>query len=274
LSNKISEKMDLKYIAERVSEMLLNIGAQIQEEQARQELGARISDSELENRFQKLYEKKIKHYLIDEFPEIAFEGEDTHVRNTEKEWIWVCDPLDGKWSFWNGEATWATTISLLHKGETVFSAINNPMMQQLFVQIDGYEPTVNDKIMPIHIKREPSNLVVNFMMDRKQTQKIQNLMELRAQGILDKVISTGGSLSYALALIAEGRHSSLIVVKDQETDFWDQGGAIHILTESGGKITDLQGKPFKTTIPTTGFIASSSTLVHHHILPIIQKLGW
>ena len=74
-----------------------------------------------------------------------------------------------------------------------------------------------------------------------------------------------GSSARALSYVAEGKLDLALEFHDR---IWDSAGSACIISEAGGKITDLEGGAF--TLESVGYIASNGR-IHDRVKDIIRK---
>ncbi|MGC6424243.1 MAG: inositol monophosphatase family protein [Lentimonas sp.] len=91
-------------------------------------------------------EKRIREILAERYPEHGIIGEEYGQENTDADFVWVLDPVDGTKSFISGVPLFATLIALLYKGRPVIGAINQPVMKQLVIG-DCETTTLNGNIV-------------------------------------------------------------------------------------------------------------------------------
>ena len=77
-------------------------------------------------------ESYIKAQVRAVFADDGFLGEEGGVDNTEAEFVWVVDPIDGTACFVNGMHSWCVSIAVLHRGEPVIGVVFDPNTNELF----------------------------------------------------------------------------------------------------------------------------------------------
>ena len=99
-------------------------------------------------------EEVMRHLIRKEFPDHGIIGEEFGDENEAAEFVWVLDPIDGTKSFASGCPLFGTLICLLHEGQPILGAINQPILERLCIG-DNEQTTVNGH--PVHV-RETDNL--------------------------------------------------------------------------------------------------------------------
>jgi len=73
-------------------------------------------------------EEKMRELILKEFPNHGIIGEEFGDYNTDAEYVWVIDPIDGTKSFICGALTFGTLIALMKNGEPIIGVINHPIL--------------------------------------------------------------------------------------------------------------------------------------------------
>ena len=95
-------------------------------------------------------EEVMRHLIRKEFPNHGVIGEEFGDENETAEFVWVLDPIDGTKSFASGCPLFGTLICLLHEGQPVLGAINQPILERLCMG-DNNQTTVNGH--PVHVPK-------------------------------------------------------------------------------------------------------------------------
>ena len=77
-------------------------------------------------------ERVIRQAIRARFPGHGIIGEEFGAENTEADYVWVLDPIDGTKSFISGLPTWGTLIALQHKGRPVYGMMHQPFTGEKF----------------------------------------------------------------------------------------------------------------------------------------------
>jgi len=77
-------------------------------------------------------ENAMRALIRKNFPSHGIIGEEYGNENSEAEYVWSLDPIDGTKSFINGMPTWGTLIGLLRFGEPVFGLMHQPFTGERF----------------------------------------------------------------------------------------------------------------------------------------------
>jgi len=86
-------------------------------------------------------EQKVRSMIVDQYPEHGVYGEEEGEDNTDSEWLWVIDPIDGTKSFATGKRTFGCLIALLQDRKPVLGIIDMPSLDERWLGIKD-EPTL------------------------------------------------------------------------------------------------------------------------------------
>ena len=81
-------------------------------------------------------------------------GEEYGAERPDAEWVWVLDPVDGTKAFITGKPSFGTLIALLHQGRPVLGIIDQPILDERWLGLDGRPTTLNGN--PIRVRPCPS----------------------------------------------------------------------------------------------------------------------
>lgn len=89
-------------------------------------------------------EQVMRGLIEKKFPSHGIVGEEYGFQNSDAEWVWVLDPIDGTKSFIASVPLFGTLIGLLHNGRPVVGCVNQPVLGQLLLG-DNESATLNGK---------------------------------------------------------------------------------------------------------------------------------
>lgn len=67
------------------------------------------------------------------FPDHGIAGEEFGEEDTDADYVWVLDPIDGTKAFISGLPLWGTLIGLMHKGQPVYGMMHQPFTGEHFI---------------------------------------------------------------------------------------------------------------------------------------------
>ena len=156
---------------------------------------------------------------------------------TDAEYVWVLDPIDGTKAFITGLPIFGTLIALLHRGVPVMGVIDQPILKERWLGVEGRPSTFNGQ--PIAVRVCPT-------LDRAYMYSTAPIMfpgafakKHEALTRQVKLFRWGGDC-YAYGLLASG-HVDLVVENDLK--LYDFAALVPVIAGAGGLITDWHGKP-------------------------------
>jgi histidinol phosphatase-like enzyme (inositol monophosphatase family) len=156
------------------------------------------------------------------------------------DWQWVLDPIDGTRAFITGRPTFGTLIALLHKGRPVLGVLDQPVLGERWIGIEGrrteFSSPIGGRIGPRALRdlaaAELSCTSPDILSDDAKP-RFANL------GRQVRRVSWGGDC-YAYGLLALGQ---IDVVAECTMKVWDWAALVPIVAGAGGIMTDWRGRP-------------------------------
>ena len=168
-------------------------------------------------------------------PEHGIYGEEFGLENTDAEWVWVLDPIDGTKSFITGKPCFGVLIALLHHGVPVLGIIDQPITRERWLGVSGHPTTLNGQ--PIRV-RECPDLQHSALYATAPEMFIgaddRAFHTLRAQVKLPRY----GADCYAYGLLAAG---FVDLVVEASLQPYDYSALVPVVEGAGGIMTDWQG---------------------------------
>jgi histidinol-phosphatase len=207
-------------------------------------------------------ETAIREIIEARFPSHGFYGEETGSHDVDAESLWLVDPIDGTKAFVREYAMFSTQIALLRNGELVLGVSSAPVYGELSFAERGRGAYLNGK--PISVSRvstlEAAALSSGNLKSLASSASWQRYGALIAQ--LGRIRGYGDFLHYHL--LAAGKIDAVI---ETDVNILDIAACAAIVTEAGGRFTDLSGAPL--TLDSTTVLASNGHL--HN--PLLAALG-
>lgn len=180
-------------------------------------------------------ETAMRELLTRHVPDHGVFGEEHGAVRTDAEYVWVLDPIDGTKAFITGLPLFGTLIGLFHRGKPVLGIIDQPILQERWLGVDGERSTLNGK--PISTRACAS--LANAYMYSTAPGMFAGSHIKPHQALTEKVkLFRWGGDCYAYGLLAAG-HVDLVVEADLK--LYDYAALIPVITGAGGTITDWKG---------------------------------
>jgi len=209
------------------------------------------------------FEKYIRSLIHKFFPSDSIIGEEFKDKNSENDYMWAIDPIDGTRAFVVGVPTWSNLIGLSFKKESVLGLANFPELDRYYIndQKQSYAFKKNKKYT---LKSSNNNnlknikLLCNFhgkLSDDKQKKILCKFGWSFKPAVYD-------ALNYCL--LAEGKVDAVI---ESDLKPYDILPLIPIIKNSGGIVTNWNNQPAENggTI-----LATSNKKLHNKILKLLK----
>ncbi len=182
--------------------------------------------------------------------------------------VWLVDPIDGTRGFINKTGEFSIIIGLAVKGKPVLGVVYDPIKNLLyFAEIKkGAYIKIGNKVKQIHVREKKNIKEMTLVLSRIDPSTIEVGKKLGVKKIIKQ-----GSLGLRVGLIASGKYD-IYVNNTQKASEWDTCGSEIILTEGGGKITDMLGNKLiynKKEVRHLNGLVASSRKSHSKIIKIL-----
>jgi myo-inositol-1(or 4)-monophosphatase len=212
-------------------------------------------------------EKTILHEINTRFPGHRIVTEESGILEGDHGHTWYIDPLDGTVNFSHNIPVFCVSIAYGVGGTITHGVVYDPSRGELFAAEKGKGATLNGK--PIHVSAADdlgrALLVTGFPYDIR-TNPENNLENYAKFAVLSQGVRRFGSAALDLCYVACGRFDGYWELRLFP---WDMAAGSIIVTEAGGIITDLCGKPVDLTSRPSIITGNSS--IHQAILKVLQE---
>jgi myo-inositol-1(or 4)-monophosphatase len=215
------------------------------------------ADKEVED----MYREEIKK----QFPDHGIIGEEGTSIGTDREFLWIFDPLDGTKNFSTENPFFCTMICLLKNKEPVVSAIYAPITDDLYHAVKGKGAFKNGS--PIHVSSVDSiKKSMLFYCHAADEESIKNAERYVVRlKILSRDAARLRCAGLEMALVAKGLCEAYLMNK---LPLWDMAAGSLLVREAGGKVTDFSGKLWQPG--DSNILVSNGSKIHEEILNIIK----
>lgn len=207
-------------------------------------------------------EEVIRNIILGEFPDHAILGEEGGMEG-KSDYTWVIDPIDGTLLYSRGMKYFTTLIALFYKGDIVLGVSNAPKMNELMYAKQGEGAYLNgEKITVSTVSKLEEALVMHSNLKSfVSTNKLDNLKHLEK---ITWRLRGYGNLLGAHA-VASGRAEAFV---SGQLKIWDVAALAVIVTEAGGKATDIKGN--KLSLLSTSALLTNG-LLHSNLLMAFNR---
>ncbi|KAG0627576.1 hypothetical protein M758_2G211600 [Ceratodon purpureus] len=216
-------------------------------------------------------ELAMRELLAEHCPSHSIYGEEWGLTTPEEgsDFVWVLDPIDGTKSFITGKPVFGTLIALMYKGVPVLGVIDQPVLQERWLGIQGRVTTLNG----VEIQtRATTSLKDSYLYTTSPHLFAGDAEEAFIRVRNEVKVPLYGCDCYAYGLLAAG-HVDLVIESGLKP--YDYLALVPVVEGAGGVITNWNGQKLRW-LPEIGevgieVVAAANTTVHEAAL---QSLAW
>jgi myo-inositol-1(or 4)-monophosphatase len=214
----------------------------------------------------------IREELLRQFPEHNLLTEEEGSLDQGSEYRWIVDPIDGTINYSRGVPLWGVSVGLAHHGRMLCGAIYLPVYDELYTTVAGGGAFLNGEPVRVSPCTDIAQAIVshgdfNVGADDAERRALngENFWgRMRTVASVQRVKCLGSAVVEG-AYIAEGRMDGYWMGYFKP---WDVAVTTLLVAEAGGRVTDLQGRPW--TLESRTALFSNGTL--HDAL--LEALDW
>jgi histidinol-phosphatase len=214
-------------------------------------------------------ETAMRHLIQETFPDHGIIGEEFGSVQSEADFVWVLDPIDGTKSFIAGMPVWGSLIGLMHKGQPVYGMMVQPFTLERFTG-DGrgalWRGPGSDRRMTqrkLVTSACPGITQATLMTTSPLLYSAGKLKAFRRVEAKARLSRYGGDC-YAFAMLAAG-HVNCVIESGLKT--YDIAPLVPIIEGAGGIVTCWDGGN-----PAKGgdVVASCDARTHDEVLSLLR----
>ncbi len=211
-------------------------------------------------------EALIVERLRSHFPKHAIVAEEGGGQKTDSDYCWYVDPLDGTTNFAHGFPVFCVSLGLTYREEIVAGVVYDPSREELFTAERGAGAYLNNKRIRVS---KTASLSESLLATGFPPFADNNELNMGLYARFTRVshgIRRAGSAALDLCSVAAGRFEGFWELK---LNPWDKAAGALLVTEAGGRVSDLAGGPFKLLGEE---IVTSNGLVHDEMCQIFAEI--
>ena len=199
-------------------------------------------------------DKKVEQTIIQELTKykskISILSEEAgEIKNPDRDYFWIIDPIDGTTNFFHGVPHFAISIALRFKNEILSGVIFDPIKNEIFYAEKNSGAYFNNQRIRVS-KKKNINECLFGTGGKKDFSKILNTRK-------------SGSAALDMAYVAAGRYDGYF---QDDLNIWDIAAGIILVKEAGGVINDID----VTTTSKIKVLASSNS-IHEKMIENIDN---
>ncbi|MBU1668211.1 inositol monophosphatase [bacterium] len=219
------------------------------------------------------YDLAIEAHLKEKFSQtfssfniIAEESDNTHVEFGDSI---IIDPIDGTTNFVNGLVHCAISVGVYKNKKPFIGIVYNPILDQLYYAEIGKGAYLNDKKISVNQDHElmTSLIATGFPYTGATHKQDLEFVITNLEVILPRCqdIRLLGSAALDICMVASGIYGGYYEINLKP---WDVSAGIIILSEAGGKISNIEGKPYDMFEDKC--LVASNTQIHDEMLSLLK----
>jgi myo-inositol-1(or 4)-monophosphatase len=208
----------------------------------------------------------LEEHLLGLLPEAGWLSEETADRpdRLSRSLVWIVDPIDGTRAFMTGNRDWSIAIGLLLEGQPALGVVYAPAHGMFYEAAAGRGAFRNG--VRLQVSSRPSLRGARVTGPKPLLEQLA-----RRSGPIER-IDRIPSLALRLARVAEGSVDVGLVSTDARD--WDLAAADLILSEAGGRVAALDGKPlvYNRPEPIHGELAAAPARLHPCVVAAMRTV--
>ena len=183
-------------------------------------------------------EAVMRHMIKRQFPEHGILGEEFGAENTQAEFVWVLDPIDGTRAFISGLPVWGTLIGLTCSGTPAYGMMHQPFTGERFFG-DGRKARYEGPGGPKTLRTRATKDLAAATLMTTSPKLFQGNEQAAFQRVESRVrLARYGCDCYAYCMLAAG-HVDLVIESGLKP--YDIVALIPVVEGAGGIITSWDG---------------------------------
>ncbi|MCC6585271.1 MAG: inositol monophosphatase [Bryobacterales bacterium] len=211
-------------------------------------------------------EKLVVERLRSHFPNHSIVAEEGGGHESNSEFRWYVDPLDGTTNFAHGFPMFNVTLALEQAGKLIAGVIYDPVRQEMFAaELHGGAYLNHRRIHVSKAKRLEESLFATGFPSAKRHQSV-NVHFFHQMAMITHGVRRAGAAALDLAYVACGR-------LDGFWEFglkpWDQAAGILLVEEAGGECSTMTGDTRSVYGP---HLVATNRTVHAQTLGLFDEV--
>jgi myo-inositol-1(or 4)-monophosphatase len=211
-------------------------------------------------------EAMIIERLRSHFPKHGIVAEEGGGGRTDSDYCWYVDPLDGTTNFAHGFPMFCVTLGLAYRDELVAGVVFDPIHEELFTAEKGAGAYLNNKRIHVSKAATLAECLVATGFPPFADNHDLNIKYYYRFTTLCHGVRRAGSAALDLCSVAAGRFEGFWELK---LNPWDKAAGSLLVTEAGGRVSNLQGAPFELLADP---VFASNGLVHDAMIEVFADV--
>lgn len=172
-------------------------------------------------------------------PDHSIKAEESGHHQTDSDFEWIIDPLDGTTNFLHQFPQFAVSIAVTEKGRLMHGVVYDPLRDELFSASRGAGARLNNYRIRVSEQKTLENALMATGIPFYDFEYVDAYLDSLKQFMLSTAgIRRPGSAALDLAYVACGRVDGYWEMRLKP---WDIAAGALIVMEAGGLVTDFKG---------------------------------
>lgn len=222
-------------------------------------------------------EALIKQFISKKYPNHSLYAEESGLSDSQSDYRWVIDPLDGTKEYARGLEEYNCLIAVEHNMQTVASVIRRHGTNDLYSMARGFGALHNGH--PIHTSLqddlEKSFIGLHLPNNSKSFKKTdieKSFNLLKELTYASYRVRCGWDDAKLLGWVARGVIDAHIVPAEVKNGWWDLASGIAMVLEAGGMVTTTKGNPVTEQNCKIEGVVATNGVIHDKLLDITRLL--
>lgn len=223
--------------------------------------------------FVTVYDKATQDFLIERIssvlPEAKFvaEEQENDYSILDNEFAFIIDPIDGTTNFIHGFSHSSISVACLSYGKVVFGAVYNPYLDEMFYAELGLGAYKNGKPISVSNRKIGEGIFAFGSSPYYKEELGRRGFECAYKLFMQSAdIRRTASAALDLCYVACGR---LDMFFELRLSPWDFAAGMLIVSEAGGKISDMEGNPLNPSRPCS--VIASNLVCYDRVLELLHS---
>jgi myo-inositol-1(or 4)-monophosphatase len=221
--------------ARRAGAILLQHFGRVRHVRVKEHQGSVVTEADL------AAERCLLELLAQRFPDHSVVAEESGYMDRGSPYTWVIDPLDGTSNFAAGIPWFGVMIALLRHQQPRLAVMYLPVEDRLYFAEQGQGAQANGQPVAVTTETDLARMLCACGLDPSSDPALVE----RQAAFLGRLVQRARNIRATnslvdFALVIDGRLGAVV---NHNTKIWDIAAPSLILSEAGGRVTDLGGRP-------------------------------
>ncbi len=185
-------------------------------------------------------EQEIIKVLRRAYPDHGILAEESGLKQSDSEFTWIIDPLDGTTNYLHGFPQYAVSIALKKQQELDQAVIYDPLKNELFTASRGAGAQLDNRRIRVSPRAKLDGALLGTGFPFRMKQHLDAYLEMFRALFTDTAgIRRAGSAALDLAYVASGRLDGFW---EMGLSPWDMAAGVLLIKEAGGLVCDFNGR--------------------------------